>query len=433
MKVLLLIAGQSQRFWPLKEKSFFPICGTTLLEVQVKHLKEAGVMDITLVGGRHNLDLARALLPDLPVIEQTDLSLGMRGALLSALPAMGKEPVMVVGGNDVVEPKAYRSLLEAAQEKGTDGALLAARMKTYFPGGYLKLQGESITSIMEKPGAGKEPSDLVTIVAHVHNAPQELLAELKRVSPERDDGYELALAELFKKKTYCAVPYEGAWLPVKYPWHLLALNDFLLKEITKSSIHPTARIHPTAVIDGNVVLGEGVRVFPHAVIVGPAIIGKRSIVANNALVRNACIGEDCVIGFGTEVKSSVLAHHVWTHMTYIGDSVIGQNVSFGGGSLIGNLRLDEEEISSVVGGEKVPTGLKKFGVAIGDDCRIGIHSAFNPGIKAGAGTFISSGVLVDRDIPEHSFVSLKGGELTIRENRGAVPPAHARESFRKIL
>ncbi|MDD5103529.1 MAG: NTP transferase domain-containing protein [Candidatus Peribacteraceae bacterium] len=431
MKALLLLAGQSKRFWPLQEKSLFPICGKTLLAIQVENLRAAGVHEIVLVGGRHNLEQAKMLCPDLRIIEQEDLSLGMQGALLSALPSAGKEAVMVIGGNDVVEPQAYNALRAAAAKKGTDGVLLAKRVTTYFPGGYLKLTGERIETIVEKPGAGKEPSDLVTIVAHVHNDPAELLAELQKAKPTGDDGYEQALAALFQTKTYRAVPYEGPWLPVKYPWHLLPLLQHELQKIQKPVIHPTAQIHPTAVIEGTVMLEEGVRVFAHATIVGPCFIGKRSIVANNALVRGSSIGPDCVVGYSTEIKSSILASHVWTHMTYIGDSVIGSNVSFGGGSLTGNLRLDEGEISSVVGEEKVLTGLTKFGCVIGNDCRLGIHSTLNPGIKIGQGTFVSSGVLVDRDIPEQSYVSMKGGEMTIRENRSAAPVPEARKEFKR--
>ncbi|MDD5739531.1 MAG: hypothetical protein PHO20_02075 [Candidatus Peribacteraceae bacterium] len=218
---------------------------------------------------------------------------------------------------------------------------------------------------------------------------------------------------------------------MKYPWHLIALLQHELKKIQKPSIHSTATVHPTAVIDGNVILEEGVRVLAHATIVGPCVVGKRSIVANNALVRGSSVGPDCVVGYSTEIKASILGNHVWTHMTYIGDSVIGSNVSFGGGSLTGNLRLDEQEISSMIGEEKVPTGLTKFGCIIGDGCRLGIRSILNPGIKIGQGTFVSSGVLVDKDIPEQSYVSMKGGEMTIRENRSAVPSPETRKEFKK--
>lgn len=426
MKALLLLAGQSKRFWPLTEKTLFPVCGTTLLQEQVKNLQAAGLTDIVLIGGAHNLPQAQALFPKLQSIEQEDLSLGMRGALLSALPAIGSESIMLVGGNDIIDAEGFRLLMASA--KDADGALLAARTKQYFPGGYLTLEGDRIRGIMEKPGEGKEPSDLVTIVAHVHNDSSALLTALKAVKTGADDGYEQALDLLFKQKKYRAAPYEGPWLPVKYPWHLLSLLPHLLSQ-TKRSIHPTAEIHPSAVIDGNVTIGAGSCVLAHATIVGPCFIGKRCVIANNALVRNASIGDRAVVGFGSEVKASVLASQVWTHMTYIGDSIIGNNVSFGGGSITGNLRLDEDSVHSMVQGQDLDTGLVKFGTAIGDHSRLGIHTSINPGVKIGTGSFVSSGTLVSEDIPDRSFVTMKGGELTVRPNRSVPPEASAREGF----
>jgi len=431
VKTLLLVAGQSKRFWPLAEKTLFPICGTNLLEITLGQLEKAGLTDVTIVGGPHNLDQLSARYPSISTVEQEDLSLGMRGALLSALPSCGEEPVIIVCVNDVIEPHGYKDLLKTAQQPDTAGALLAQRVERYFPGGYLKLDGTRIVAIEEKPGAGNEPSDLVNIVAHIHNHPHLLLEILKATSGKADDAYERALGSLFADHPYRAVPYLGVWQAVKYPWHVLQLLSFLLKGVSEQRIHPSADVHPSAVIDGPVVLEEGVRVFPHATVRGPCVIGAQSIIANNTLVRDSSIGEQCVVGFGSEVKSSVIAHHVWTHMSYVGDSVVGYNVSFGGGSITGNLRLDEEEISSTVQNDEIPTGLRKFGTVIGNHCRLGIHTSINPGCKIGSGTFINSHTLISQDIPDGSFVTVKGGETQIRENRIAPPPPEERATFRE--
>ncbi len=428
MKALLLLAGRSVRFWPLSEKTLFPICGKTLLEHQIARLQKGGCKDIVLVGGAHNLEAARKIFPNLHSIEQENLDLGMRGALLSALPSFGSEPVMVVSGNDVIESDGYASLIKKAKE--VDGALLAQRVDRYFPGGYLTLDGEKITSIVEKPGEGKEPSDLVNIVAHVHNDTGALLDALGDIDESRDDGYEQALQKLFESRNYVAAPYEGSWQAVKYPWHLLPLLSLLLSETKKRSIHKTAEVDPTAVIDGPVVIGEGVKVLPHATIKGPCTIGARSIVANNALVRDSSIGEDCVVGYNTEVKGSVLHSHVWTHMSYIGDSVIGRNVSFGGGTITANFRLDEQPISSTVKDETVDSGLTKFGSIIGENCRLGIQVGIGPGVKIGSGTFINSGSHVSRDIPEGQFARMKEGSLQLSENRTQAPSPEERGHYK---
>jgi bifunctional UDP-N-acetylglucosamine pyrophosphorylase/glucosamine-1-phosphate N-acetyltransferase len=211
---------------------------------------------------------------------------------------------------------------------------------------------------------------------------------------------------------------------------MLNLLPILLAEAKEQKIHESAQVHPTAVIDGPVILSEGVKIFPHATVRGPCYIGPRSIVANNALVRDSSIGSDCVVGYSSEVKASVFADHVWTHTTYVGDSVVGSNVSFGAGSATGNLRLDEAEISSVIKGEKIKTGLNKLGTIIGTDCRLGIHTGINPGVKIGSGTFISSHVLVSEDVPDKSFVTMKKDEMKVRENKIGVPGAEKREGFR---
>lgn len=402
-------------------------------------LKEGGCEEIILVGGAHNLEEVCAQFPDLQTIEQEQLELGMRGALLSALPHCGSEPVMVVGGNDVIDPSAYQSLIQSGSN-----AILAQRVDRYFPGGYLSVEGNTITGIIEKPGEGNEPSDLVNIVAHVHRDPQALLAALQDVDESRDDGYEQALAKLFATHEYKVVingsgsamnPSEarGLWQAVKYPWHLLQLLPVFLSEITEQRIDPGAQVHPTAIVNGNVIIESGVKVMPHAVVRGPCYIGSGSIVGNNALVRDASVGRNCVVGYNSEVKSSVLHSDVWTHSTYIGDSCIGHNVSFGAGTVTGNLRLDEKEIESVVKGERVNTQLNKFGTVIGDHCRLGIHVSMNPGIKIGSGTFVSSKVLVDQDVPDGSFVTMKNGEFDVRENRIKIGSASEREGFKRKI
>lgn len=446
MKTLILVAGQSKRFWPLNEKPLFPICGKPLLTHVVDRLKEAGCDDLVFIGSKHNLEDVRALYPKATIVEQEKLELGMRGALLSSLPSLGDTPVLIVSANDVIDSTAYGQTVKAG--KKYDGAILAQKVVRYFPGGYLSVKGEHVTGIVEKPGEGKEPSDLVTIVCHYHASAGILLNALKDVNEATDDGYEQALAKLFTEHTYAAVPYEGGWQAVKYPWHLLSVLPILLGNIKGQTLHKSATIHKSAVIEGDVVIGENVRILPNACIIGPCFIGKNSIVGNNALIRGSSVGEHCVVGYNTEVKGSILHSHVWTHSTYIGDSVVGENVSFGAGSVTGNLRLDEGEITSAhpssslgfardyeraSADDKIPTGLTKFGTIIGRDVRVGIRVGINPGIKIGQGSFISSGVMVEKDLNDGSFARMKGGEMIVSENKAKTPHPSGRETYKKSI
>ena len=429
MKALLLLGGQSSRFWPLVEKPLFPIAGKPLMAHIVDRLRKGGCDDVVFVGSANNLEEIRTLYPDATLVEQENAKAGMRGALLSALPACGGSDVLVVGGNDIVDPSAYAATI-AEGKKRDGGAILGQTVTRYFPGGYLSVEGEKIVGIVEKPGAGNEPSDLVNIVCHYHKDASVLLAALAAIDDATDDGYgyEKALDGLFKRFSYGPVRYDGAWNAIKFPWHVLDALPGLLGA-NEPRIDPAATVHPTAVVEGNVVLEAGVKVFPHATVKGPCYVGKGTVIGNGALVRNASVGDHCVIGYNTEVQASVLHSHVWTHSTYLGDSVIGRNVSFGAGTVTGNLRLDEGEIQSVVKGEKMGTGRTKFGAVIGNDCRVGIHVSTNPGIKIGARSLVAGHLMVDRDLEEESYARFKDGALAVAKNTARIPDPADREKY----
>lgn len=432
MKTILLLGGRSKRFWPLQDKPLVELCGNTVLEHVLGRLRNAGLEELIIVTGPETEQTIQSLAPDATVLVQHDREGGMCAALLESLPQCGTDSVLVVGGSDIVEADAYRLTVDGLRD-GVDGVLLARKVDRYFPGGYLTLDDDRITGIAEKPGEGNEPSDLVNLVVHAHRDASVLLDALKNAKSDADDVYEVALASLFASHTYHAATYEQSWHPLKYPWHLLPLLEHILGGIDGQQIHNSVSIHPSAVVEGNVILEEGVRVLPHATVVGPCTIGKNSIIGNNALVRGSSIGSNSVIGYNTEVKGSVIGHHVWMHSTYVGDSVIGRNVSFGAGSVTGNLRLDEGEIASTVKEESVPTGLTKFGSIIGPNTRIGIHGGSQPGVKIGSNCFVAGGHIVSRDVPDGQFVVMKNGEVVMKPNKVQTPDPEERERYRKGL
>lgn len=428
MKVVLLAAGRSIRMKPIADKNFLKFLGKPLIEHQIGALIRASFKDILIMGGGHNLAALKKLVRDkhfkakITVREQKDLNLGMAGAILSAESFLKREPFLVVSANDVVDPSAYD--LVHANLNARQGLIVAYKVSKYFPGGYLKTNPRGVvTKIIEKPGAGHEPSKLVNIVIHYHNEPKLLIEALKKISSKKDDRYECALQELFDKKVaYRALLFNGFWQPVKYPWHVLKLMEYFLNKADFKG--KNVEVAKTAQINGNVYLEDGVRVLDNAVICGPAYIGKNSVIATNALVRQSHMGDNCVIGFGSEVARSYVGNNVWTHTNYIGDSIIGNNVSFGAGTVTGNLRLDEKNIFVAVNGDKVDCGSNKFGLITGDNVRAGINTSFMPGVKVGSDSFIGAGIVVAQDIPDSSFVS-GDWELKIKPNREKPCPRKA--------
>lgn len=421
MKVLLLAAGRSKRAKPIEDKNFLRFCGKYLIKHQLEALKSAGFDDIIIIGGAHNLEKLTKVSETYgaKVVEQKNLEEGMAGAILSVEDLVDDEDLFIVSGNDVVDNSAYQAMKNAS---GADSYLLAYEVSEYFPGGYLKVDGNKITGIIEKPGLGNEPSNLINLVLHLHKNPKRLFQILKEVSSGKDDRYELALDALMKERTFLAVPYNGFWQALKFPQHVLNLNSFFLSKLEKN-ISADAQISKTAVINGNVVIESGVKIFDHAVIQGPAYIGQNSVVGNNALVRDSSIGKRSVVGFNTEIARSYVGDDTWFHSNYIGDSVIGNNCGFGAGAICANLRLDEKDIAE--------TKMNKLGAILGDNIRIGVNTSIMPGIKIGSNTMITSGLIIAQDIESGKYVSGKT-ELKIDDNKATIDPEARNAMMRKL-
>ncbi len=408
MQTLLLAAGRSRRLQPVEDKNLISFLGRPLIEHQLIALLEAGLTEITIVAGAHNIEKIRAIAEkhEVTVLEQKDLDQGMAGAVLTYEDHLQDGPLLVMNANDLVDFQALKCIQEAEQS-ASDGALLAVKVDSYFPGGYLTVNNGRIEGIVEKPGEGNEPSDLVNIVVHLHKNPKKLMQALHSAQTDKDDRYEVALQTLFGELHYEAIPNPGLWRTIKHPWHILDLSDLFLDGL-KRNIHPSAQIAETAVIHGEVVIEEGVKIMDNAVIQGPAYIGKNTIVATGALVRNSMIGDHCVIGFSSEIARSHIGNNCWFHTNYAGDTVMGDDCSFGAGAVLANLRLDAKTIKD--------SGRNKLGPILGSHIRVGVNASIMPGVRIGSNTMIGSGLTIAQDIEAGKFVSGKS-ELKIEENR----------------
>lgn len=395
MKAVFLCGGIGRRMFPFSEEKYLlTFLGRTLLEHQMEKVARAGVSEFLIIVGpsaRERVAEAVGRVNGTSVeIATQEEPRGMGHALLSARRQLGAGPILLVSPSDVVEPDAYASMLAAARGGRATSYLLGYRVKQYFPGGYMVVGEDGwVKGIVEKPGPGREPSEVVNIVVHLHHRPGELLEAIAAEGVEGDDAYERALARLMAAGDRVkAVPYEGFWGPIKYPWHILPVMEHLLQGAQRR-IAPSAQVAPNAVLEGPVVVEEGARVLENAVIRGPAYIGPGAVIGNNVLIRGGChIGAECVVGYGTEVKHSYIGRGCWFHFAYVGDSIIGQGCNFGAGTVTANLRFDHKNVKVKVGGELVDTGMAYLGAMVGDNCQTGIHASLMPGVRMGAGAIL---------------------------------------------
>lgn len=155
-------------------------------------------------------------------------------------------------------------------------------------------------------------------------------------------------------------------------------------------------IHPQAVISGVLELGEGSVIKPGTVIEGFVRIGSNCSIGPNAYLRgHVSIGNNCVVGNAVEIKNSILGNAVFvSHLTYIGDSVLEDDINVGGGCIFSNFRHDAGEIRMPWQGTLHHTGLNKLGCYIGSHSRIGCKCVILPGRIIPAGTHTYPGSVI---------------------------------------
>ncbi len=427
MKIIILAGGEGKRMWPIQtDKCLIPFLGKPLLYHNLKQIKEnIPDADFIIVANPQSKDKVEAVAKELELsytIAIQDEPKGMADALLSAKDLI-EEEVLVLNAEDQLDPKIYQSVL---QQKA-DVVVPGLKVDQYFSGGYIKAAGSRVQAIVEKPGEGNEPSDLVKLVVDYFKDGKKLVEYLEKAQSERDDVYEKVLDKMIVDGMDVKfTKYHGVWIPLKYPWHVLDVAEHLLSKI-EQQISPSAKVSEKAIIEGKVVIEEGARVFEGAVIKGPVFIGKNCIVGNNTMVRQSNLEEGCVTGFNSDITRSYIGPNSWFHTNYIGDSVIEGDFGMGSGAVLANLRLDDHTIR--VGQEKVDSGRHKLGLIAGKGSRVGVNASTMPGARVGSNSLVGPGVVLHEDVKDNTKILVKQ-EYTVSEH---TPTLTSYDQFREKL
>lgn len=185
---------------------------------------------------------------------------------------------------------------------------------------------------------------------------------------------------------------------IRHSWDLLRANENYVGGLLESEI--LGDVHTLAVIDGAVRIGEGTRILPGVLIEGNVVIGKNCKIGPNCYLRgHTSIGDQCHVGNAVEIKNSILLSKTNVgHLSYVGDSILGERVNLGAGTVTSNLRHDNKNHRTLVDGNLLDTGRRKFGTIIGDGVHTGIQTAIYPGRKLFPGTSTRPGAVVDNDL-----------------------------------
>lgn len=400
MQAVVLAAGASTRFYPLADdvpKCMIPLLGKPILAHTILSLTKMGIINIILVIGKNSAisayfgDGSQFGAKIAYVIQEKPL--GMGDAILCASKLI-KEDFFLLHGHHLDIGEFIPAMVE--RKKEAEAVLLGEEKEKPWEYGVVKLDGDRVLSLVEKPKKGKEPSKIC--VVGIYFLIPEFLPFLKKVTFSHYQ-FEEALDKWAKVKNIKVVKAQKQPVTLKYPWDLLRLKNYLLGR-APHRISRGAKIGKGVILVGKMIIEEGATIYENAVIKGPVYIGKNALVGNDALVRDgASLEENSRVGAFTEVKGSLFLPNSSLASGFCASSIIGENCRLAHGFVSGNRRFDRKSIKVKVKGEEIETGLDDLGVILGDGVQTGIGVGTMPGVTIGKGAIIGPGTFVFENIP----------------------------------
>jgi len=388
------------------------IAGKPLLEHLLVALSEAGIEDVLIVV-HYKAEQIKDYFGDgsklgisINYIHQKDVA-GTANAF-GLVKNLVEDDFLAVYGDLLLTPNVLKSVIKLHKELKPSATLstLDVEHPEYY--GVIETRGQRVVQIVEKPSpevaAGKP------INAGVYVFSPEIFEAIRRTSASPRGEQEITdsirlLIEDGKTVAAARLPDEE-WLDIGNPWNLLDANARVLMH-AGSEIMET--VEEGAHLSGSVFVSEGAKIRSGAYIEGPVYIGEGSDIGPNCYIRPCTsIGRNVRIGNACEVKNSIIMDRAHIgHLSYIGDSIIGEGCNLGAGFISANLRFDHGTVKMEIKGEVVDSGREKIGVIMGDNVKTGVGALFMPGVKVGCNSWIGANIVVHRDVPSDTILVLK--------------------------
>ncbi|MEW6162253.1 MAG: bifunctional UDP-N-acetylglucosamine diphosphorylase/glucosamine-1-phosphate N-acetyltransferase GlmU [Nitrospirota bacterium] len=428
---VILAAGLGKRMNSSLPKVLHKIHGTPMLQYVLNTLYGLKPQKIVVVAGKHFKEIRESIKGDSSIsFAQQKEAKGTGDALLKAWPALKgfKGTVIVINGDiPLITRETLKKFLTLHKKKGNVISILSFMAKE--PGSYGRIiRGEAgnITSIVEDRDATDLQKNIKEVNSGIYAIESEALPILKEIKLNESKG-EYYLTDMISiarnkgiKVNACCTGSEDELMGVNTQEELERVRQLMKDRIIKRwmdrgvsfmdtvsvfispdvEIGKDTLIYPNVHLEGNTKVGRGCTIYPnvriHNSIIGDGVVIKDSTLIEGSVVKNRAsvgpfthirpgseIGKGAKIGNFVEVKKSVVGSGTKAgHLTYLGDSKIGNNVNIGAGTITCNY-----------------DGYKKHITVIEDNVFVGSDSQFVAPVKIGEGAYIGAGSTITKNVP----------------------------------
>jgi len=441
IKAIILAAGKGTRMKSKLPKVLHKVCGKEMVNHVIDASLEAGAQSNIVVIG-HGAETVRNCLPEGVEVVVQEEQLGTGHAVMMANNYIDDSDTIVIlcGDTPLIEGETIKSLIEFHKGAGFAVSVLTALMEN--PKGYGRIirgGSDELLGIVEEKDASEEQRLVCEINSGMYcfegKALREALLEI-RSDNSQGEYYLTDAVEIIRAKGLTAGAYAGATsdqiMGVNNRLQLSEAECLMKKRINEfhmlngvtlidpaatyiesgAVIGPDTVIYPGSTIKGASVIGEGCTVGPGCTIdssrlddgceiqnsvIVKSSVGSGSKVGPFAYLRpNSNIGRNVKIGDFVEVKNSNVGDNSKaSHLSYIGDADVGEDVNIGCGTVFVNY-----------------DGKKKSRAKVGDGSFIGCNTNLIAPVELGENSYIAAGSTITDDVPEDSFAIARQRQTT---------------------
>jgi len=446
LAVVIMAAGKGTRLKSRRPKVLHEIGGKPLLaHVIATAAKVVAATDVFVVVG-HEADRVKAAVAESGVnfVLQAE-QLGTGHAIQCAQKEIARYTDIIVLSGDapLIRPETIEKMLDFHRRQDAAMTILSAVPENPFGyGRVLRKGGNSpdVEAIVEQKALTPDQTAIAEINSGIYvfrTAP--LLEHLGKLNAANSQGeyYLTDLARLFASagETVVAVeaPEADEVLGANTIPELVALDATLrARAALRLMLEGVTIFRPeTCLIDAEVEVGHDTVIEPFVQLLGKTRIGsdclirsgtviENSIVADAVLIRQHCIitdsvidkaakigpfahlrpgseiGEDAHIGNFVETKKTRLGKGAKaSHLTYLGDAIVGAGSNIGAGVITCNY-----------------DGVNKHTTIIGEGAFIGSDSTLVAPVSVGNGAYIGAGSCITREVPADALAVARNRQVT---------------------
>jgi len=403
MDAIILAAGEGTRMRPLtstRPKPMLPVAGKPILEWDLEALKKNNLNRAFIVIGYKKDRIIGHFGNkfdgmEIEYIDQKE-QLGTAHATSLAEEYVENE-FLLINGDLIVSEKLIEHFLRDSKREGAENSIALVEVKNPSEFGIVNLEGNRVDKITEKPMESR--SNLANAGIYLLN--NEIFDAIRKIEKSTRLEYEItdAIKILIKKGKLYGFMCHGNWIDIGRPWDLLDANEIMIKDMD-NTINKNAKIEEFAVIKEPVHIGKGSLIRSGSYIEGPCYIGDNCVIGPNCFIRPfSSINDGCRVGNAVEIKNSIIMQGTNIgHLSYVGDSIIGENCNLGAGTKIANLRVDDDEVRVEIKQKLIKSGKRKFGCLMGDHVKTGINVSIMPGRAIYPHAYVEAGSIVRNTI-----------------------------------